>query len=339
MAVDRYAEIFAAHRWSVPAQFNIAQACCTRWANERPALRCTGRTSRERRLRYTFWDLQQQANRLSNALAALGVRPRRQDRAHPPAAAGDRRRASRRLSARRRRRPAVVPVRSRGAVLPVDRFRREDRFRRSAVARQSRAGARPMSRPRARRGCRRRDRSMGHALRIVAAAGIAPLCAGGDARGRSGASHLHERHDRTAEGRADAAAVPHRQPVRIRPLARRLSPRRRSLLVAGRLGMDRRPDGRAPSDALFRPADRRLSRALRSGARAVADREVRHPQCVPVSDRTQADDEGVSAPERAVRSSAAHDHERGRSCRDLASSTGRATRLASRSTRCSDKPR
>ena len=37
------------------------------------ASRCTGRTSPARRLAYTFWDLQQQANRLSNALAALGV--------------------------------------------------------------------------------------------------------------------------------------------------------------------------------------------------------------------------------------------------------------------------
>ena len=40
----------------------------------RRASRSTGRTSRGATSAYTFWDLQQQANRLSNALAALGVR-------------------------------------------------------------------------------------------------------------------------------------------------------------------------------------------------------------------------------------------------------------------------
>ncbi len=38
------------------------------------ASRCTGRTSRARRAAYCFWDIQQRANRLSNALAALGVK-------------------------------------------------------------------------------------------------------------------------------------------------------------------------------------------------------------------------------------------------------------------------
>jgi len=70
---DRYAEIYAAHRWNVPAQFNIAHACCGRWANDRSRFALywedeSGATSAS-----TFWDLQQQANRLSNALAALGI--------------------------------------------------------------------------------------------------------------------------------------------------------------------------------------------------------------------------------------------------------------------------
>ena len=33
--VDRYAELCAAWRWQVPARFNIADACSTRWAADR----------------------------------------------------------------------------------------------------------------------------------------------------------------------------------------------------------------------------------------------------------------------------------------------------------------
>ena len=35
MTSDGYTEIHARHRWQVPAQFNIAHACATRWANDR----------------------------------------------------------------------------------------------------------------------------------------------------------------------------------------------------------------------------------------------------------------------------------------------------------------
>ena len=33
--IDRYAEIRGAFRWNVPASFNIAHACCARWAADR----------------------------------------------------------------------------------------------------------------------------------------------------------------------------------------------------------------------------------------------------------------------------------------------------------------
>ena len=51
MAVDRYAEIHAAHRWDVPAHFNIAHACCGRWAERPRALRAVlgRRVRRDRR--------------------------------------------------------------------------------------------------------------------------------------------------------------------------------------------------------------------------------------------------------------------------------------------------
>ena len=73
MAVDRYAELHAGHRWNVPADFNIAHACCGRHAGDRARFAMYWEDEGGERRALTFWDLQEQANRLSNALAALGV--------------------------------------------------------------------------------------------------------------------------------------------------------------------------------------------------------------------------------------------------------------------------
>jgi acetyl-CoA synthetase len=70
---DRYAEIHAAHRWNVPAQFNLAYACCGRWASDRARFALYWEDEDGTRAALTFWDLQQQANRLANSLAAAGV--------------------------------------------------------------------------------------------------------------------------------------------------------------------------------------------------------------------------------------------------------------------------
>ena len=72
-AVDRYAEIHASWRWDVPADFNIAHACCTRWASDRSRFAMYFEDEDGTRAAYTFWDVLQQANRLSNALAARGI--------------------------------------------------------------------------------------------------------------------------------------------------------------------------------------------------------------------------------------------------------------------------
>jgi acetyl-CoA synthetase len=74
VALDRYSEICAAYRWDVPARFNIARACCGRWANDRARFAMYWEDESGARSAHTFWDLQQSANRVSNALAALGVR-------------------------------------------------------------------------------------------------------------------------------------------------------------------------------------------------------------------------------------------------------------------------
>jgi len=73
MATDRYAEIHRAYRWDVPAQFSIAHACCGRWAEDRARFALYWEDETGARGAFTFWDVRQQANRLSNALAALGV--------------------------------------------------------------------------------------------------------------------------------------------------------------------------------------------------------------------------------------------------------------------------
>jgi len=74
---DHWAAMQAGFHWQVPRHFNMAQACCGRWAAlpdaaERVAViehRVGGKPAT-----HSFAQLQAQANRLSNALTRLGVR-------------------------------------------------------------------------------------------------------------------------------------------------------------------------------------------------------------------------------------------------------------------------
>lgn len=72
--MDRYEQIYREFRWQVPARFNIGQACCGRWAQDRSRFALYWEDESGATAAYTFWDIQQRANRLSNALAALGVK-------------------------------------------------------------------------------------------------------------------------------------------------------------------------------------------------------------------------------------------------------------------------
>jgi acetyl-CoA synthetase len=72
-----YAALHSAFQWQVPEYFNMAQACSARWAalpdaTKRVAVRAysTGGKSTF----YTYSQLQQQANKLSNVLHGLGVK-------------------------------------------------------------------------------------------------------------------------------------------------------------------------------------------------------------------------------------------------------------------------
>src|SRR5438067_10649433 len=72
--VDRYAELYRAYRWNVPERFNIAHACCGQWAADRSRFALCWEDESGATAAYSFWDIQQAANRLANALAGLGVK-------------------------------------------------------------------------------------------------------------------------------------------------------------------------------------------------------------------------------------------------------------------------
>ena len=75
-AVDHHDQLHRRFGWQVPQHFNMAQACSQRWALQPDATKrvavyaySTGSESTF----YTYFELQAQANRLSNALRVLGV--------------------------------------------------------------------------------------------------------------------------------------------------------------------------------------------------------------------------------------------------------------------------
>jgi acetyl-CoA synthetase len=73
---DNYARLHGDFEWLVPEQFNIAQVCCGRWAAlpdaaSRVAIYAANADGASRS--FSYLELQQQANRLSQVLAGLGV--------------------------------------------------------------------------------------------------------------------------------------------------------------------------------------------------------------------------------------------------------------------------
>lgn len=73
MVQDHYAERYAAHRWHIPKPFNIAEACCRRWADAPERMAILAEDADGNRASYSYIDLMQAANRLSNALRARGI--------------------------------------------------------------------------------------------------------------------------------------------------------------------------------------------------------------------------------------------------------------------------
>ena len=71
---DLYQELYTNFRWQVPEYFNIGWECCGRWAEDRARFALYYEDDAGAVEKYTYWDLQQEANRLANALTGLGVR-------------------------------------------------------------------------------------------------------------------------------------------------------------------------------------------------------------------------------------------------------------------------
>ncbi|MBI4756592.1 MAG: AMP-binding protein [Betaproteobacteria bacterium] len=71
-APDYYA-LRAGFRWQVPGYYNIAWDCCGRWAQDRARFALYTEDEQGALRAWSFRDIQREANRLSNALAGLGV--------------------------------------------------------------------------------------------------------------------------------------------------------------------------------------------------------------------------------------------------------------------------
>jgi len=72
---DQYRALYDDFRWHVPREFNIAEACCRRWAQESSRIALHYEDESGNGGSYTYAALQADANRLSNALQSLGVMP------------------------------------------------------------------------------------------------------------------------------------------------------------------------------------------------------------------------------------------------------------------------
>ena len=70
---DRYDALYREFRWQVPADFNIAQACCARWANDPDRIAIMVDDPEHGDYSVSYADLQRDANRLANVLRTLGV--------------------------------------------------------------------------------------------------------------------------------------------------------------------------------------------------------------------------------------------------------------------------
>ena len=73
---DAYTRLHSSFTWAVPQYFNIAQVCCARWAglpNASKNIAVHAHSTGSSGTFYSYAQLQEQANRLSNALVAQGV--------------------------------------------------------------------------------------------------------------------------------------------------------------------------------------------------------------------------------------------------------------------------
>lgn len=68
-----YEALYDTFRWELPARYNMGWACCGRWAQDRSRFALYYEDESGFTSAWSFWDIQREANRLSNALGALGT--------------------------------------------------------------------------------------------------------------------------------------------------------------------------------------------------------------------------------------------------------------------------
>ena len=73
---NSYGTLYRKFRWHVPERFNIAQVCCTRWADDPARIAIYYEDEAGQTAALSYASMQAQANRLSNLLRSLGAGPR-----------------------------------------------------------------------------------------------------------------------------------------------------------------------------------------------------------------------------------------------------------------------
>ena len=299
--IDRYDELHAGFRWQVPARFNIAEVCCTRWARADARARSPSATSARTARARDFSYARARPRRRPPGRGAAAARRRSAatgSRSSCRSASRPRWRTSRCTSSARSRcrcRCCSAPRRSSTAsatasarLAIVDES--GDRQRARGAAALPAAGDAGRGRRRRRAGRRRLGRRCSPA----------PAHAFDAGRHRAPTTPAVLIYTSGTTGPPKGALMPHRALIGNLPgfvcsqnwFAPRQDDEATSFWSPGRLGLDRRPDGRAAADALLRPRDRRLPGPLRARAGVRADGAPPRHAHLPLPDRAEGDDEG-----------------------------------------------
>ncbi len=70
---DQYQDLYTSFRWHVPTELNIADVCCSRWADDKSRIAIFYEDEAGHAATLTYAALHTQANRLANVLRLLGV--------------------------------------------------------------------------------------------------------------------------------------------------------------------------------------------------------------------------------------------------------------------------
>ena len=69
-----YEEVWNNFKWNIPAEYNIANDVCDRWADDAGRVALIYEDAEKKVHRYTFADVRRYANQLANTLAGYGLK-------------------------------------------------------------------------------------------------------------------------------------------------------------------------------------------------------------------------------------------------------------------------